>query len=69
VPIAMAATELEARRLVRLAGPVWPAFFAYDLVYPEASTRRPKIAAFRELTATIQLFLLNSIVMRRTAPS
>jgi DNA-binding transcriptional LysR family regulator len=35
-------------RLVRLAGHVWPASFAYYLVYPGTNDRRPKIAAFRD---------------------
>jgi len=27
---------------------VWPAAFAYYLVYPDASHERPKVAAFRK---------------------
>jgi LysR family glycine cleavage system transcriptional activator len=48
VPVAMAAKAIEAGRLIRLAGRVWPAAFAYYLVYPETSVRSPKIAAFRD---------------------
>jgi LysR family glycine cleavage system transcriptional activator len=51
VPVAMVMHEIDAGRLVRLAGPVWPASFAYYLVYPEANARRPKVAAFRDWIA------------------
>ena len=52
VPIAVAQRDIEAGRLVRLVGIVWPAAFAYYLVYSEASARRPKITAFRQWIAT-----------------
>jgi|SRR5215831_7154734 len=47
LPAAMAGLDLAEGRLVKLADIVWPAAFAYYLVYPEASHARPKIAAFR----------------------
>jgi LysR family transcriptional regulator, glycine cleavage system transcriptional activator len=48
VPIAMAEREIDAGRLVRLVGQVWPAAFAYYLVYPKRSVHRPKVTAFRD---------------------
>ena len=48
LPAAMAARDLADGRLVKLADIVWPAAFAYYLVYPEASHERPKVAAFRK---------------------
>lgn len=48
LPAALVASDLAERRLVKLAEIVWPADFAYYLVYPDAFHRRPKVAAFRE---------------------
>jgi len=48
VPAAIVAREIEAGRLIRLSGLVWPAAFAYYLVYPEANARRPKVASFHD---------------------
>ena len=48
LPVALAALDLAAGRLVRLAEVTWPEAFAYYLVYPEASRARPNIVAFRD---------------------
>lgn len=47
LPRAIAASDLAARRLVKLADIVWPEAYAYYLVYPEGNDERPKVAAFR----------------------
>lgn len=47
LPAAMAALDLAAGGLVKLADIAWPEVFAYYLVYPEISHDRPKVAAFR----------------------
>ncbi|WDZ75262.1 transcriptional regulator GcvA [Ensifer adhaerens] len=48
LPAAMVAPEIEAGRLIQLAGETHIEAFAYYLVYPEANAEQPKIAAFRE---------------------
>ncbi|MGH8200007.1 MAG: transcriptional regulator GcvA [Steroidobacteraceae bacterium] len=47
LPAAIVARDLAKGRLVRLTDIVWPEELAYYLVYPKASHRRPKVAAFR----------------------
>jgi LysR family glycine cleavage system transcriptional activator len=47
LPDALVAPDIDAGRLVRLAGATWLECFAYYLVYPETSLDRPKVAAFR----------------------
>jgi LysR family transcriptional regulator, glycine cleavage system transcriptional activator len=48
LPAAIVASDIQQRRLVRLAEVTWLEQFAYFLVYPEASHRRPNVAAFQE---------------------
>ena len=48
LPTAMAALDLAAGRLVKLAEIAWPESYAYYLVYPGENRDRPKIAAFRD---------------------
>jgi LysR family glycine cleavage system transcriptional activator len=48
LPAAIIGLDLAEGRLVRLADVAWPASYAYYLAYPDASRRRPKVAAFRD---------------------
>lgn len=47
VPAAMAALDVAAGRLVKLADVIWPEAYAYYLVCPEENLEQPKVAAFR----------------------
>lgn len=48
LPAALVANEIDEGRLVKLADNTLIADFAYYLVYPKASQKRSKVAAFRE---------------------